>query len=348
MTREEGIMNCTKYPAHHLTEKEKISLCVFNVLSMTLGLFGNIMVVTMLNVHHKSRGMPSSTIILRSLAVSDILVITIVQPLYVYSFFYTLNNNIAQVVKASRWALVLASLLHLLVVSVDRFLAICRPHFYHQKLKHTSTWCFTALFIVWFITIALGTVLTLASKSTARLIHGVVGLLCFLVMITLILIHIRLFFVATRHRKKIEKENLIIGSLKPNPTEDSYNLHEEENEQKRHHFMRLYLTFFHELRAFKTTSIVCGAFLFSWLPLLIMGFIYMTTRDMNNKETMLRIFPYVNTLAFLNSAQNPFIYSVKIHTFQESLRIKPGRICKILGNFGQNSGKSGSEVGLKN
>jgi hypothetical protein len=61
-----------------------------------------------------------------------------------------------------------------------------------------------------------------------------------------------------------------------------------------------------------------------------MGLIYMTTRDMNDKETMLRIFPYVNTLAFLNSAQNPFIYSVKIHTFRESLRIITGRVRSLV------------------
>jgi hypothetical protein len=151
-------------------------------------------------------------------------------------------------------------------------------------------------------------------------------------MITLIVIHIRLFIVATRHRKKIEKEHAVKRVVRSNSTEDedSHNSHEGEKKQKHRHFLRLHLTFFHELRAFKTTSIVCGAFLLSWLPLLIMGLIYMTTRDMNDKETMLRIFPYVNTLAFLNSAQNPFIYSVKIHTFRESLRIITGRVRSLV------------------
>ena len=320
-------MNLTTYPIYHLTEIEKTTLCIFNVFSMALGLLGNIMVVTVLNLHQNSRGMPS-TIILRSLAVSDILIITIVQPLYVYSFFYIVDTSLARVLQASRWALVLASLLHLLIVSVDRFLAICRPYLYHQKLKHTCSWCITALVIVWCFTIVLGSALALVAKSTARVIHGVVGILCFLVMITLIVIHIRLFIVATRHCKKIEKEHAVKRVVRSNSTEDddSYNSHEGEKEQKHRHFLRLHLTFFHELKAFKTTSIVCGAFLLSWLPLLIMGLIYMTTRDMNDKKTMLRIFPYVNTLAFLNSAQNPFIYSIKIHTFRESLRIITGRV----------------------
>ena len=311
-------MNFTKYPVYHLTEKEKIPLCIFNVLSMALGLFGNILVVSMLNLHQKGCGTPSM-IILKSLAVSDILVITMVQPLYVHSFFYSLNTNIYQGVQASRWALILASLLHLLVVSVDRFLAICKPNIYHQKLKHSRSWCVTLLIIIWCFIFFLGVTLTLVKKSTRRPIQGVVVFLCFLILIFLFLIHLRLFFIATRHRKKIEKENAVKGFLKTNSTED------EEVENKQHHFMSQRFKFFRELRAFKTTSTICGAFLLSWLPLLITGLIYMTTQDMNKKALMLHIFPYVNTLTFLNSTQNPFIYSIRIYTFQKSLRLITAR-----------------------
>lgn len=316
------IMNITKHPVFLLTENEKIVLCVFNVFSMAFGLFGNIMVVAVLKLHQNSQGMPS-TIILRSLAVSDILVLIIVQPLYVYSFFHIVDANLSQVVQASRWALVLASLLHLLVVSIDRYLAICKPTLYHQKLKHACSWCITTLFIVWCLTTVLGTGLALVTKSTARMIHGVVALFCFFVMVTLIVIHLRLFVVARRHGKKIEKEHAVKGYVTPTPTtdEESSKSHmREEHVQNHAHFLRPHLTFFRDLKAFKTTSIVCGAFLLSWIPLLVIGLIYMTTRDMNDKKTMLRVFPYVNTLAFLNSAQNPFIYSVKIHTFRVFLR----------------------------
>ena len=321
-------MNITKHPVFLLTKNEKIVLCIFNVFSMAFGLFGNIMVVAVLKLHENSQGMPS-TIILRSLAVSDILVLIIVQPLYVYSFFHIVNANLSQVVQASRWALVLASLLHLLVVSIDRYLAICKPTLYHQKLKHACSWCITTLFIVWCLTIVLGTGLALVTKSTARMIHGVVALFCFFVMVTLIVIHLRLFFVARRHGKKIEKEHAVKGYVTPTPTKDeeSSNSHlREEHVQNHANFLRPHLTFFRDLKAFKTTSIVCGAFLLSWIPLLVIGFIYMTTRDMTDKKTMLRVFPYVNTLAFLNSAQNPFIYSVKTHTFRVFLRKIGNRI----------------------
>jgi hypothetical protein len=319
-------MNFTKYPVYHLTEKEKILLCVFNFWSMALGLLGNVLVVTMLNLNdkgHKGCRAPS-TIILKSLAVSDILVITIVQPLYVYSFFHTVNANISQGVQASRWALVLASLLHLLVVSIDRFLAICKPNYYHQKLKHTCTWCITSLIVVWCFILFLGIALTLVKKSTARPIHGAVAIICLLILISLFLIHIRLFIIAVRHRKKIEKENEVKGFLKPNSTED------ELDENKQHRLISGRLIFFRELKAFKTTSVLCGAFLVSWLPLLIMGLIYMTTQDMNKRVLMLRIFPYVNTLAFLNSTQNPFIYSIKIYTFKKSLRKFIARIGSLV------------------
>ena len=328
-------MNFTKDPVYLLTEKEKIVLCIFNVFSMALGLFGNIMVVVVLKLHQNSQGM-SSTIILRSLAVSDILVLTIVQPLYVYSFFHIVDTSLSRVVHASRWALVLASLLHLLVVSIDRFLAICKPTMYHQKLKHTCSWCITTLVSVWCVTIVLGIGLALVSKSTAHTIHGVVAILCFLVMVILIFIHLRLFFVARRHRKKIEKEHAVKGYVSATPAKDENNTnsHQEENEQKPTNVLKPQSTFFRDLRAFKTTSIVCGAFLLSWIPLLIMGLIYMTTGDMNNKKTMLHIFPYINTLAFLNSAQNPFIYSVKIHTFRESLRKISGRIQSLAKSIG--------------
>lgn len=328
-------MNFTKDPAYLLTENEKIVLCIFNVFSMTLGLFGNIMVVTVLRVHQNSQGM-SSTLILRSLAVSDILVLTIVQPLYVYSFFHIVDTNLSRLVHASRWALVLASLLHLLIVSIDRFLAICKPTLYHQKLKHTSRWCITTLVTVWCVTIVVGIALALVTKSTTRKIHGLVAILCFLTMVTLILIHLRLFFVARRHRKKIEKEHAVKGYVSATPTKDenNTNLHQGENEQTPTNSLRPHSTFFRDLRAFKTTSIVCGAFLLSWIPLLIMGLIYMTTRDVNDKKTMLHIFPYINTLAFLNSAQNPFIYSVKIHTFRESLRKISGRIRSLAKSIG--------------
>ncbi|XP_028408542.1 trace amine-associated receptor 7g-like [Dendronephthya gigantea] len=295
---------------------------------MVFGLLGNLMVVTVLNLYQNNRWTPS-TIILRSLAVSDILVITIVQPLYVYSLFYTLNTNFVELVKASRWALVVASLLHLLIVSVDRFLAICKPNLYHQKLKHSCGWCVVFLFIVWCFTLAQGTALTLVSRSLTRLIHGLVGILCFLVMITLIFIHIRLFFVASKHRKRIEKELKAVKVLKTQSIKNEDAVSRNSHEKNKTYWKQN-VTFFRELKAFKTTSVICGAFLFSWLPLQVMGLIYMTTQNVNEKETLLNIFPYVNTLAFLNSAQNPFIYSVNTRIFRESPRTITGRVRSLL------------------
>ena len=307
-------MNSTKYPIYHLTQNEKIALSIINVFSMSMGLFGNIIAVTILNLHQSSFGRPTR-IILGSLAVSDILVIIVVQPLYIYSFFHTINTNVIYIAKASRWALLLDSLLHLFIVSFERFLAICTPNLYHKKLKHSHGWCITVIIVVWTFTIVVGTTLTLVVKRTARLIHGMIGLLCFLVMIILVLIHIRLLVVATNQYKKIEREHNVKGYVSPSPTKDEENnhdFHEIKNQKNR--------LFFYELKAFKTTTIVCGAFLISWLPLIITGFIYMTTQDMDIKETILHIFPYVNTLAFINSAQNPLIYSFKIHSFRAVLR----------------------------
>ena len=298
-----------------LPDYEKILLCSLNCLAMVIGLIGNVLVIAVIRMYEKD-DRTSSMIILGSLALSDILVIVEVQPLYVYSFFHSIirGSILYKISQASRWALLLTSVLHLLAVSGDRYLAICTPNLYHLKLRYTKLWCYIVLIIIWFFAMVVG--VTVCIIPTSATVKQIVHFLCIAVMMCLIFVHIRLFFVARDHRKQIKQQQAVAITAFLSPEEEteenSLDLMEQTRSERRILAIR-------DIKAFTTTSIVCGAFILSWLPLLILGFI---TRSVNGdaKGTILHIFPYANTLALFNSSQNPFIYCFHIESFRVNLK----------------------------
>ena len=300
-----------------LSDYEKMSLSIFNCLSMVIGLIGNFLVLVVVCMdRHNSR--TPSMIILASLAVSDILVIMTIQPLYVYSFFHSINEGsiLHTITRTSRWTLLFTSVFHLVVVSMDRYLAICAPNFYLRKLKYSRLWCSIALIIAWCFTIAVAG--CNLSSSMIPTVKKILHFLCIAVMTVLVLVHTRLFIVAKKHRRRIQKQQGIkeLVALESGKEEGEP---KPKNLNDQHYSKRICSTTHVELKAFITTSIVCGAFLLSWLPLLILPFVLRNVPT-DEQKTVMHVFPFANTLALCNSAQNPFIYCFRIRAFRDTLK----------------------------
>ena len=296
-------------PLKTLSDCEKMSLTIFNCLSMVFGLIGNLLVVVAVCMDRYNSRTPSM-IILASLAVSDILVIMTVQPLYVYSFFHSINkgSTLHTITRTSRLTLLFTSALHLVMVSMDRFLVICTPNFYLRKLKYNRLWYGAALITVWCFTIAVA--VCSISDTVIRTVRHIIHFLCIAVMMVLVLVHTRIFVVARKQHRRIQRQQVMKDLVSTEPEEKEKARPKVLSDQ--HHSQV-------KLKAIITTSIICGAFLLSWLPLLILPFVLRKVPT-DERKTVLHVFPFANTLALCNSAQNPFIYCFRIRAFRDTLK----------------------------
>lgn len=288
----------------------------FLVLIMLATIFGNVLVITAVYLYHRLRRMTNFFII--SLAISDLFVALIHLPLRidqsVHNNNWCLDKAPGVVTTCAYWIVMdtvfsSASICNLVVISIDRFLAITKPFQYQRRM--TKKVGFSLIAFVWVYAMLWGTLSLIDwtadpsndphisvtwSKSLERTcgkkdkIYYAVAMAVafFLPLLIVIVTYSCVFRVAFIQAKAV-------ASLDPT--------------KGKRHILR-------ELKATKTIAVVIGGFIVCWLPFFIIIVMslwcvhcfdpFITNRALSYAIRITFIF----VLPVMNSSLNPLIYTL--------------------------------------
>ena len=265
-----------------------IANCIFNNLSTHTAIMLNILTI---HAVRKTSSLPRTLrTLLLSLAVSDIGVGFIVQPFYT-SFLVNwlqLNDPKCSTYKALVAITLLfsqASFLSVVAVSVDRFLAVHLHLRYQELVTHKRV--VTVVISIWVLNAFVSLMVLWASLDTIRLIVAVTGAFGFIVTIVL---YIRIYFIARRHKNQIQSLQIQQG--------------EQTSEMAR--FAKL-------VHSAVSVFYVYILLLACYSPFLI------CIRIESPSVATKRFWVVSSTLLFLNSSLNPLIYCWRMRNMRHSI-----------------------------
>ena len=250
-----------------------IANCILNAPLMLLSIIGNALVLVVI------LGTPSlrspSVIVLCNLAVSDLLVGLVVQPVYIVEQMVKTVPKLQEAVRGMGFAGCGVSLWTMTAITVDRFLAL-HYHLQYPNLMTTSRAIYTIV-TIWCI-------ITLFSFSVlwSPRIHYFLGAFCITICLLVCLVcFIKIYQIVRRHQVQIHVQQQAV--------ENSTDTNKQQIRQS--------------IRSAKNVFIYFLAMILCYSPLLI-GVIISGFTSVDLKV----IWTFPVTVAFMNSFINPFLY----------------------------------------
>ncbi|XP_055063776.2 trace amine-associated receptor 13c-like [Misgurnus anguillicaudatus] len=283
------------------TRENKIMYVFFSLLSVWT-VFLNLLVIISIS-HFKKLHTPTNMLIL-SLAVADLLVGLIVMPLEAIRFIETcwyFGDTICRLFILIMGLLLSTSLSNLVLIAVDRYVAVCHPLLYPQKMTMTRT--IIMIYVSWFWSSAYNISVFITTSQRKYMCYGectfmytfawtITDLfLFFLFPCTFIItLYLRIFYVAYQQVKVI---NSLMRSGK----------HLTEGSVRRKS----------ESKAALTLGIIVTVYLCSWIPYFILSLIPNTS--------MTSVIAYFMLwMVYINSGLNPLIYAIFYPWFRTSVK----------------------------
>ena len=274
--------SCSLPPAHG------IPLIAVNVIICVLGSLGNFLVCLAITTNSRLRR--ASNYLLFSLAIADLIVTLVCEPLLLKviiqrTFFHECTEWLQRTYSISSQISCGSSVLHMVAISFDRFVAVVFP-LRHKNFIEGCGLKFM-LIISWSIPI-LGRVLV-SIVPPASYPGSFIGLGTFALSYFFIFFFYFLIVLFLLHYRKTRKH---LGA--------------RTNSAK--------VTFRREVRVACTLAIAIGVFTACWVPLMTVFFA--AGKLIINRNGSLLM--WLRTLALSNSAMNFLIYSAKIRDFKDA------------------------------
>ena len=274
------------------TEAEAVLtfLTIINILAIPFTTVLNAMVIAAVKTKTRIRA-NKSNILLACLATTDLMVGVVVQP-----FFTALMIKIIHGEKTSGSCTVEVatqimsnllceiSLIHLALISGERYLAMKHPYEYNAGLV-TETRLLIASGLAWLLALILQIPLFI-DKSVFYRLHNSFIALCLAIIV---LCHITVFREVRRHEKEISSQQVT-----------------EEAQRK----------FLKDKRAFKLAAIIFVMLFLCYIPLWTSRIILTFHWNKMSTETVYECLFVTSTFVIFNSLVNPLIYSVRIRQFR--------------------------------
>ncbi|XP_050994574.1 trace amine-associated receptor 4-like [Labeo rohita] len=315
-TQTENIFLC--YPLqpnsclklHRLTVV-KVAIYAVLLLMMLTTVFGNLLII--ISISHFKQLQSPTHLIVRSLAASDCLLGCLVMPhsmvRSVEGCWY-LGDFLCKAHSSLDMSFTVSSLLHLGLISVDRYMAICDPLRYRLRVTNktvtvfnTFIWLFSFLYSFSVVfsgisavglemlilqTYCVGNCVVFFNKEWSIICPVLVFFLPGTIMSSL---YVKIFCVAQKHAKVMSER--VTGG------------------RKNQSFAQ------RERKAAKTLAIVMGVYLFCWLPF----FTAVALDPFFNNWTPTVVFDALFWFAYFNSTCNPLIYGFFYPCFQKAFKI---------------------------
>lgn len=265
--------------SRNLTDTQAFIIASVNVLFAVIGFFGNALVFVI--VARNRRLHTVSNLFIISLALADLLVCIVAQPMYAAFLFGLPHDPIYSVVRKSfSFVSLLASISSLVAVTVERYTAIASPMKYQRRANLTNV--LVLLFIIWSLSIGMG------------IPPGIRFIAVYYVMSLVLIIYpinLYIYIIARRQARSIAKQ---VGHL----GKSSQGKNEKEN------------------IAAKTIGSVLAVFAICWVPLIVTALIY----QYGNCGKLYLALKWSQTLGLCSSAVNPVIYCLKTQIFRKELK----------------------------
>ncbi|KAL6485486.1 hypothetical protein MHYP_G00048780 [Metynnis hypsauchen] len=290
----------------------RVAMYVCMLVAILMTVFGNLLVIISIS-HFKQLHSPTNFIIL-SLAWVDCLLGCLVMPFSMVRWVegcWLLGELFCQIHSSLDMMLSIASILHLCLVSVDRFVAICEPLRYRMKVTNANVavsiaviWLFSCVFSFGIVFSKVNIMdldehmLNPCVGNCALIFNkewGVIApLLNFYIPGTIMsCLYLKIFHVARRQAKVISDGTAVMSGEKS-----------QVSEQR-------------ERKAAKTLGIVMGVFLLCWLPF----FLTTVIDPFLGFSTPVDVFDALVWFGYFNSMFNPLIYGFFYPRFQKAFKI---------------------------
>ena len=262
---------------------------ILNILSCPVIILMNVLVILVVKTRHRLQS--NHNILLACLAGTDLLVGTVTQPTFIAAeVFVVAGGSVATYcnIKNNFGTLiinfpVLASLLHLVLISVDRYVAMKYALQYNEIV--TKQRLAEAVILSWFLAGVYTLFKLLELSSLPNYVRNVLVIFSILIIVYC---HISVYLVTRRHEKKIKTEQI-----------------SEEATAK----------FLKEKKAWKTTSIIIGFVFLSYLSAVLYNLVW---RELDY-QTRYTFRPFVDFSLMLNSLCNPIIYCWRSKKFRKAM-----------------------------
>ena len=263
--------------------------CALNVPLMLTSIIGNTLVLAAILRTPSLRA--TSTILLCSLAASDLLVGLVVQPVYV-AYLLAENDYLNQAVSAFGFFAVGVSLSTMTAISVDKFLAL-HYHMRYPNLMTTHRAMYTSA-TLWFIVF----ILSLLTFWNMDAFYSVIAVCIAACLLVCTFCYIRIYRIVRHHQLQILAQQQAV----------EMNAENNQNMQR-------------STRSAKTTFIFYIAMILCYAPMFISA-----SAIVNDQGD---VWSLAETVAFMNSSINPFLYCWRLRELRMAV-VKTTRIiaCK--------------------
>ncbi|XP_065111840.1 trace amine-associated receptor 4-like [Paramisgurnus dabryanus] len=314
----ENILLC--YPLHpdscpraHRLTVVKVAMYAFMLLMILMTVFGNLLII--ISISHFKQLQSPTHLIVQSLAVCDCLQGLLVMP---YSMMrsvegcWFLGDVICKVHSSLDLTFSISSLIHLSLISVDRYLAICDPLKY--KMRITNNTVTVLITLTWIFSFVYSFSVVFSGMNAVGLEALILQMSCFggcgmffnkewgltSVILSFIIpgtimssLYVIIFNVVKKHAKVLsEKVSVTTTGV---------------NSQSSAH---------RERKAAKTLALVMGVFFLCWLPLSISA----AVDPFFNFVTPADVYEALFWFAYFNSTCNPLIYGFFYPCFQKAFK----------------------------
>ena len=286
-----------------LSDINKVHLTTFLALDSIVTLFtviGNVLfIVTMMR--RRAMHIPSN-ILLAALSVGDMLVGVLAQPLWLAEVSYRLlRNRVKPLFIATytfTWFLVPISFTFISLISIDRYVAICNPYWYHAKATCKTHAIIVLLAVIAnLILYAVCIVLLVRKIETSITIWMVLTLAAISICITAVC-NFKVFKAIRRSRKTIS----------------SFASSSNTEESRRPILMRL-----QERRTAVTMSAIVIVFFLCYMPFIIQTSLELL-KVIVNRDVKAISNDWTNFFVLFNSMMNPIVYYVRLRSFRSAVK----------------------------
>ena len=255
--------------------------CVFNGFSAYTALMLNILTI---HAMRKTTLVPKPLkTLLLSLAVSDLGVGLLTQPLYITRMVSPANSTSTLLHEAS-YVFIYSSFFSVLAISVDRFLAI-HLHLRYQELV-THKRLVTVVISIWVFSAFLSSIWLWASDEIAMLVDIIIESFCYIITA---IVYYKIYFTVQRHAQQIQVQQIQVAQI-------------ESDARQR--------------KSAVSTFYVYLVFLVCSLP----NYYYLVASLISAPSTALHgLWLYSLTLLFFNSSLNPVIYCWKMRHIRHAI-----------------------------